>query len=190
MIIQRVGRCLLIAGVLSMMASTAMAQQPSGGRRTDQEYLERGFDLMDSPSYPRSLKTPEERARYEKYQVNRFQQNVEKLSKLGKEEWAALYDSASDRRAQRKLEDMAEDLEKIAREMMQFLEWRFQVEPLAVDGSAEANVRERVAGIRPMVEQVTNTVPLLAGSSIPVQTFVELRQNLARIHLLSRSLRR
>jgi hypothetical protein len=121
--------------------------------------------------------------------MGRFQQNVEKLSKLGKEEWAALYDSASDRRAQRKMEDMAEDLEKITREMIQFLEWRFQVKPLAVDGPAGESVRERAAGIRPMVEQITNTVPLLAGSGIPVKAFVEMRENLARLHLLSRSLR-
>jgi hypothetical protein len=62
------------------------------------------------------------------------------------------------------------------------------VEPLTVDGSAQDNVRDRVANITPMVEQILRTVSVLTSGGIPVKEFVEMRENLARIHVLSRTL--
>jgi hypothetical protein len=184
-----VGRCLFLACVFSIIATTATAQQPSGGRRTELEYLDRGFDLEGITSTAKFPDTAEGRAKYEQYQLGRFQQNVEKLSKLGKENWVGQYDSISDRGARRKLENMAEDLGTVSEEMIKFFEWRFQVEPLKVDESAGDSVRERVAKITPMVEQILRTVSVLTSGGIPVKDFVEMRENLARIHMLSRSLR-
>ena len=190
--IRSVARCMLIAGGLAMTVSAAQAQQPSGGRRTDFEYLERGFDLdkMTPPGYPKSMDSPELRAKYEQAQLKRLQQNTEKLTGLGKQNWLVQYDSASDRSARRNLQDMAKDLEKVSEEMIEFFEWRFQVKPLEVEDVAQDSVRDRVTRITPMVEQITGTIAILGGGGIPAKEFAEMRENLARIHALSRILRK
>jgi hypothetical protein len=192
MTIRSLARCLLIAGGLSITAAEVLAQQPSGGRRTDFEYLEKGFDLdqMTPPGYPKSMDTPELRAKYEQAQLKRFQQNTEKLATLGQADWVAQYDSASDRSARRKFEDMAKDLEKVSDDMIQFFEWRFEVKPVEPGDTSPESVRDRVAKIKPMVEQITGTISILAGGGIPAKEFAEMRENLARLHLLSRSLRK
>jgi hypothetical protein len=39
-----------------------------------------------------------------------------------------------------------------------------------------------------MAEQILKTVPLLAATGIPAKEFVEMRENLARIQVLTRTL--
>ena len=55
---------------------------PSGGRRTDLEYLERGFGIegVTTPEYdPGFWDTPAGKVKYEEIQMERFEENTEAL---------------------------------------------------------------------------------------------------------------
>jgi hypothetical protein len=186
------GTVLVAIAIISMTSSLAMAQQPSGGRRTELEYLDRGFDLegITPPRYPPEFwNTPEGRALYERQQLERFQENVTRLTELGAEDWVKGYDATGDRRARQTLGDRAEDLERVSREMIEFFEWRFQVEPLEAAAPTGEAVREGLVNLSPMVDQILATITTLTGGGIPVKEFLEMRENLARIHAVSLTLR-
>jgi hypothetical protein len=53
----------------------------------------------------------------------------------------------------------------------------------------EGSVRERVSKIASMVEQILKNDSIVGGRRFPVKEFVEMRENLARIQMLSRTLR-
>ena len=193
--IKLVARRLLLAGALLMIASEASAQglgpasPTSGGRRTDLEYLDKGFDLegMVPPGFgPNFWSTPEGRARYEQIQMEGFRENVVKLSELAKEDWVGQYDRVSDRQVRRDFEDLAEDLEDVTEEMIEFFEWRFDVEPLEVQEPSEDSVRSGLVELSPMVEQIVETIETFQSGGIQVEQFVEMRENLAHIYELSR----
>jgi len=193
MTMKLVARCLFLASTLLLIPSTTNAQTPtSGGRRTELEYLERGFDLPgitapeDAPGF---WDTPEGKVRYEQLQMERFEENRKELSELGKEDWASQYDSMSDRRSRRDFENRTEDLEKVTDDMIKFLEWRFDAEPIEVDEPSGESVRDRVVQITPMVEQILETISTLTDGGIQIKEFVEMRENLAHIHALTRVLR-
>ncbi len=97
MLIKPVARLLLLGSALLLIPFTTNAQTPtSGGRRTELEYLDRGFDLpgITAPEeVPGFWETPEGKARYEQVQMERFEENRTELSELGKEDWAGQYDS-------------------------------------------------------------------------------------------------
>ena len=109
MSLKRVTRCLLLASAVLMIPSTSNAQipngsQPSGGRRTELEYMDRGFDLegmTNSDIRSGFWNTPEGRARYLQNQLESLGENLEELSDLGKDDWATHYDAVSDRRSRR-----------------------------------------------------------------------------------------
>ena len=201
MTMKPVARFLFLASALLMFPSTTNAQQSrselgsggmSDGRRLELEYLDRGFDLegINAPTYdPDFWSTPEGKARYEQLRLEGFQKNREDLSQLGKEDWATQYDSISDRRVRGEFEKRAEDLEKVTDDIIKFFAWRFEAEPLEVDEPSEESVRDRLVQITPMVEQILETISTLAGSGIPVQEFIQMRENLAQIHALSQVLR-
>ena len=111
------------------------------------------------------------------------------MSQLGKEDWATPYGLISDRRVRGEFEKRAEDLEKVTDDIIKFFTWRFEAEPLEVEEPSEESVRDRLVQITPMVEQILETVSTLAGSGIPVQEFIQMRENLAQIHALSQVLR-
>ena len=192
MTMKPVARCLFLASALLMIPSTTNAQQMNEGRRLELEYLDRGFDLegIDAPKHePAFWDTPEGKAKYEQLRLEGFQKNIEDLSQLGKEDWATQYDSISDRRVRGEFEKRAEDLEKVTDDIIKFFAWRFEAEPLEVDEPSEESVRDRLVQITPMVEQILETISTLAGSGIPVQEFIQMRENLAQIHALSQVLR-
>ena len=193
MTMKLVARCSLLAGTLMIIVSTTNAQTPtSGGRRTELEYLDRGFDLpgITAPEHtPGFWETPEGQARYEQIQMEEFEENREELSELGKEDWISQYDSMSDRRSRRNFENQTEDLEKITEDMIKFIEWRFDAEPLEIEGPAEESVRSRVMQITPMVEQILTTISTLSSSGIRIDEFVAMRENLAQIYALTQVLR-
>ena len=196
MTMKLVARCLFLASALMMIPSTTHAQldgtQPSGGRRTELEYLDRGFYLpgIDALGEPLGFwNTPEGKVRYEQLQMERFEENRQELSELGKEDWASQYDSLSDRRSRRDFENRTEDLEKVTDVMMKFFEWRFDAEPIEVGEPSQENVRDRVVQITPMVEQILETISTLTGGGVQIQEFVAMRENLAQINALTRVLR-
>ena len=197
MTIKLVVRSVLLASALLMITSETVAQglgpasPTSGGRRTDLEYLDKGFDLelggLVPPGFGDNFwSTPEGRARYEQLQMERFQENVMKLSELGKEDWIGQYDRVSERQVRRDFEDRAEDLEDVTEEIIEFFEWRFDVEPLEVEEPSEDSVRSGLVELRPMVEQIVETIETFQGGGIQVEQFVEMRENLAHIYELSR----
>ncbi len=198
MTLKLVVRSVLMASALLMIASEASAQglgpasPTSGGRRTDLEYLDKGFDLegFNTPGFGANFwNTPEGRARYERLQMERFGENVVKLSELGEEDWAGQYDRVSDRQVRRDLEDRVEDLEEVAGQMIEFFEWRFDVEPIEVEDPSEGDVRSGLVELSPMVKQIVETIETFQGGGIQVEEFVEMRENLAQIHALSRVVR-
>ena len=193
MTMKPVARCLFLASALLIITSTTNGQTPtSGGRRTELEYLDRGFDLPGITAQeeaPGFWDTPEGKARYEQLQMEQFEENREKLFELGKEDWARQYDSMSDRRSRRDFENQTEDLERVTDDMIKFFEWRFDAERIEVEEPSEKSVRDRVVRITPMVVQILETISTLTGGGIQIDTFVEMRENLAQIHALSRILR-
>ena len=199
MTMKLVARCLFLASALLMIPSTTIAQDtgvggfPAGaGRNTDLEFLDRGFDVLGvtPPGMPPGYwNTEEGKARFEQLQLQRFAENVEELSEIEKEDWTAQYDSISDRRTRRDFEDRAEDLEKITDGIIKFFEWRFDAEPIEVDEPSEESLRDGVVEITPMVTQILESIETLQSGGIEVQTFVEMRENLAQIHALTRVLR-
>ena len=94
MTMKRVAQCVLLASALLMVPLvipfTTDAQQLPGGRDTSLEMLEQGFDLL-GVDLPNALSdywnTPEGKARYEQLVLERFDEKVEELSELGKEDW-------------------------------------------------------------------------------------------------------
>ena len=196
MTMKRVARCVLLASALLMVPLmipfTTDAQQLPGGRDTSLEMLEQGFDLL-GVDLPNALSdywnTPEGKARYEQLVLERFDEKVEEFSELGKEDWATQYDAVSDRRARREFENRVEDLEKITGDIIEFFEWRYAAEPIEVDAPSAESVRDGMVEITPMVEQILEAISTLAGPGIQVQEFVEMRENLAEIHVLSRVMR-
>ena len=72
MTMKLVARCLFLASAFLIVLSTTNAQTPtSGGRRTELEYLDRGFDLpgIDVPREDSGFwDTPEGKVRYEQLQ--------------------------------------------------------------------------------------------------------------------------
>ncbi len=94
----------------------------------------------------------------------------------------------SDRRSRRDFENRVEDLENVTGDMIKFFEWRFDAEPIEVDEPSEESVRSRVLEITPMVEQILSTISTLTGGGIQIENFVAMRENLARIHALTRVL--
>ncbi len=193
MTMKLVARCLFLASALLIILSTTNAQTPtSGGRRTELEYLDRGFDLpgIDVPKEaPGFWDTPEGQARYEQLQMERFEENREELSELGKEDWVSQYDSMSDRRSRRDFENRTEDLEKVTDDMIKFFEWKFDAEPIEVDEPSGESVRDQVVQITPMVEQILETISTLTGGGIQIEEFIAMRENLAQIHALTQVLR-
>jgi hypothetical protein len=192
MTMKRIAGLLVFASVLPMLSSVLSAQQPSGGRRTDLEYLERGFDLhgiTTSNQSPEFWNTPEGKAQYERLQLERFQKNTQELSQLGTKDWATPYDSLSNRRVRQEFVKRAQDLERVSGELIQFFEWRFQAPPLEIEEDSGESVRERVTKITPMAQRILETISALKDGGIPAKEFVEMRHNLVRIHTLSRRLR-
>ena len=193
-----VTRCRFIASAVLMIPSTSNAQlpngsPPSGGRRTELEYLDRGFDLegiTNSEHLPGFWNTPEGQARYEELQLERLEENLEELSDLGKEDWASRYGLVSDRRSRRDFENRAEDLEDVTDDIIKWVEWRFSAEPIAVEEPSGESFRDGLAQLTPMVEQILETISTLTGGvAVPVDQFVEMRTKLAQIHALSRIVR-
>ncbi len=188
-----VARCLCLASALLMISSTTNAQTPtSGGRRTELEYLERGFDLpgIDVPREPELFwETPEGKLRYEQNQAERLAENTEQLAELGKEDWTGQYDSLSDTRTRQDFENRTEVLENVADDMSKYFEWKFDAEPVEVDAPSEEGLRDQLVQITPMVEQIVETISTLASGGINVQEFVAMRRNLAYIHALAQVLR-
>ena len=186
-------RCLCLASALLIIASTTNAQTPtSGGRRTELEYLERGFDLpgIDVPREAELFwDTPEGKLRYEQNQAERLAENTQQLSELGKEDWAGQYDSLSDPRTRQDFENRTEDLENVTDDMSKYFEWKFDAEAVEVDAPSEESLRDQLVQITPMVEQIVATISTLASGGIQVQEFIAMRRNLAHIHTLSQVLR-
>ena len=197
MTMKLVAHCLFLAGALLMITSTMNAQSgilnESAGRRTELESLDRGFDIegitvRNAP--PGFWETPAGKARYEQIQMENFEQDVEALSELGEEDWVDRYDdSVSDRRARGEFEDRVEDLEDITNDLIDFFEWRFDAEPIEVDDPSEESVRNGVVQISPLVDQILDAISTLQSGGIQVEAFVEMWENLAWIHALSRVIR-
>ena len=200
MTMKLVARCLFLAGAVLavlMLPSTMNAQWPPRGstsaesRRAEEAILD-NWDLqrISSPNEPPEFwNTPEGKARYEQLQLESFEENVEELSDLGKEDWATRYDSVSDRQPRRDFENRTEDLETVTEDMIKFLEWRFDAEPIEVDEPSEESVRDWVLRITPIVEQILETISTLTGGGIQIEEFVAMRENLAQIHALTQVLR-
>jgi hypothetical protein len=186
---------ILTVGLLIITAEghSQATSQPSGGRRTELEYLERGFDLegVDTSSRPAEFwNSPEGRALYLELRMERFGEDVEELSNLGKEDWASQYDSRSDRGVRREFEDRTRALEKVTGDMIDFIVWRFDAEQIEVDRPSTESVRDLLAEIPTRVNQILAAISTLTGGGgIQVDEFVEMRTNLAQIHALSRVLR-
>jgi hypothetical protein len=198
MSLKRVTQCLLLASAVLMISSTLNAQfpngsPPSGGRRTELEYLDKGFDLegmTNSDNRSGYWNTPEGRARYLQNQMESLGENLEELSDLGKEDWATRYDAVSDRRSRRDFENRAEDLEDVTDDIIKFVEWRFDAEPIEVEAPSEESFRDALAQITPMVERILESFSTLTdGVAIPVGQFVEMRTKFAQIYALSRIVR-
>ena len=193
MTMKTVARCLFRASALLIIPASLIAQTPtSGGRRTEFEYLERGFFLpgIDALEEPLDYwNTPEGKIRYEELQMQRFEENRLELSELGKEDWAGQYDSMSDGGSRRDFENWTEDLENVTDKMIKFFEWRFDAEPIEVDEFSQENVRDQVLQITPMVEQILDTISTLSGGGVQIEAFVAMRENLAQTHALTRALR-
>ncbi len=157
------------------------------GRRNGLDYedtsVDRGFNLTFNYWF-----TPAGRARYAQLQQERFEENVEKFSELGKEDWIGQYDSVSDRSVRREFEKRADDLENVTDDMIKFLKWKFDTEPIEVAEAAEETVRRRLVQIKPMAEQILGTILTVTDGSIPIDEFVRMQENLAEIHALSRIL--
>ncbi len=186
-------RRLFVASILVMTPSVTSAQQLPGGRNTDLEMLERGFDVLGTniPSFPPGYwSTPAGKARLEQLQMERFRESIEELTELGEEDWTEQYDSTSDRSVRRGFEDRVEDLEVVTDGLIKFFEWRFAAEPVEVERPSRKGIRERVVQMTPMLGQILEAIDTLrGGGSIEVQQFVTMRENLAHIHALSQILR-
>lgn len=186
-------RRLFVASILVMTPSMTSAQQLPGGRNTDLEMLERGFDVLGTniPSFPPGYwSTPAGKARLEQLQMERFRESIEELTELGEEDWTEQYDSTSDRSVRRGFEDRVEDLEVVTDGLIKFFEWRFAAEPVEVERPSRKGIRERVVQMTPMLGQILEAIDTLrGGGSIEVQQFVTMRENLAHIHALSQILR-
>ena len=88
---KRVTQRFFLAGAVLTISSTANAQiegsPTSGGRRTEFEYLDKGFDVNGINSSDQTLDywdTPAGKKRYLQGQLKRLGEDVEELSDLGK----------------------------------------------------------------------------------------------------------
>jgi hypothetical protein len=155
--------------------------------------MDRGFDLegmTNSDNRSGFWNTPEGRARYLQNQLESLGENLEELSDLGKDDWTTRYDAVSARRSRRDFENRAENLEDVTDDIIKFVEWRFNAEPIEVEEPSEESFRDGLAQITPVVEPILESFSTLTdGAAIPIDQFVEMRTKLAQIHALSRIVR-
>jgi hypothetical protein len=134
--------------------------------------------------------TPAGRRQVARMRREEFQQAMSRFVELGTEPWETRYD---DRRRRVVLadEDQAEDLEDAVEGIMDYIERAHRLEDIEVDvPAADEALDERIRGIQAMVREVLPGIgSVVGGDLLDVVKFIEVRESLARIHALSRSLR-
>jgi hypothetical protein len=133
--------------------------------------------------------TPAGRRQVARMRREEFLQAMSRFVELGTEPWETRYDERR-RRIVLADEDQAEDLEDAVEGIMDYIERAHRLEDIEVDVPAAGEaLDERIRGIQAMVREVLPGIgSVVGGDLLDVVKFVEVRESLARIHALSRSL--
>jgi hypothetical protein len=133
--------------------------------------------------------TPAGRRQVARMRREEFQQAMSRFVELGTEPWETRYDERR-RRVVLADEDQAEDLEDAVEGIMDYIERAHRLEDIEVDvPAADEALDERIRGIQALVREVLPGIEsVVGGDLLDVVKFVEVRESLARIHALSRSL--
>jgi hypothetical protein len=134
--------------------------------------------------------TPAGRRQVARMRREEFLQAMSRFVELGTEPWETRYDERR-RRVVLADEDQAEDLEDAVEGIMDYIERAHRLEDIEVDVPAAGEaLDERIRGIQAMVREVLPGIgSVVGGDLLDVVKFIEVRESLARIHALSRSLR-